>query len=474
MTGDEQRAVGADVDVHDPRRPRRVLDDGDLRTGRESNTFATTGEVALPRAHGETAIRSRPTNATPSPHATLAAVRSWTPTNAWSCRPVRTSQTRTARSAPSVASRVPSALNRVAKHAAAMCAQHVNRFAGRGIPEPRGAVGASGRDEPAVRAVPDREHLSGVAGERHELLARDARRECSPSRPRGRRPRSASRRARRRRRVRCRSSARRRARPPARARRRARRAVPARPPGGRCRRAAGSSRRPRCASRMLRSGSTSRFASRGGGQLASRREACIVSRLAAEDERERCESGRRRGEHGEPDQRRPPSPRTPPCHGVGCRAAPRPGTRARRRSGRGRSRPPTPRTARVGPRAAGTRDRAPRPRHSPTASTSRRWRSRSSRRSSIHPREPIPLGEDRLVRDLDRRCSSQRLAVEGEQAMLAVAREDLRRARRRRARAGGARAGCTLRRVSCAAGSALTRRRKTWRHAACAGGRGAS
>ena len=41
------------------------------------------------------------------------------------------------------------------------------------------------------------------------------------------------------------------------------------------------------------------------------------------------------------------------------------------------------------------------------------------------PAEPIPLGEDRLVRDLDRRCSSQRLAVEGEQAVLAIPRDDL-------------------------------------------------
>ena len=41
------------------------------------------------------------------------------------------------------------------------------------------------------------------------------------------------------------------------------------------------------------------------------------------------------------------------------------------------------------------------------------------------PAEPIPLGQDRLVRDLDRRRPRQRLAVEGEQAVLAVARDDL-------------------------------------------------
>ena len=39
-------------------------------------------------------------------------------------------------------------------------------------------------------------------------------------------------------------------------------------------------------------------------------------------------------------------------------------------------------------------------------------------------REPVPLGEDRLVRDLDGRRPRPRVAVEGEQAVLAEAVED--------------------------------------------------
>ena len=115
LTGDEERAVGVDVEVHDPGGTARIRDNGDLLTGRDVEYLRHDRRGSGAPLHGDTAMRSRPTNATPSPQATPASVRSWTPANVWSSRPVRTSQTRTARSAPSVASRVPSALNRVAK-----------------------------------------------------------------------------------------------------------------------------------------------------------------------------------------------------------------------------------------------------------------------------------------------------------------------------------------------------------------------
>ena len=41
------------------------------------------------------------------------------------------------------------------------------------------------------------------------------------------------------------------------------------------------------------------------------------------------------------------------------------------------------------------------------------------------PAQPVPLGQDRLVRDFDGRRTRQRLAVEGEQAVLAVTCDDL-------------------------------------------------
>ena len=62
---------------------------------------------------------------------------------------------------------------------------------------------------------------------------------------------------------------------------------------------------------------------------------------------------------------------------------------------------------------------------------------RCSRRSSIHPCT-VPLGQDRLVRDLDRGRARQRLAVEGQDDARRSVRAP-RRARRARARAGEAR-----------------------------------
>ena len=187
-------------------------------------------------------MRSRPTNATPSPQAVsrrCARGRSGT-----TAAPGRFERPRPAprRSAPSVASRVPSALNRVSQDAAPMGAQEVNFAAGGGVPEPRGAVGASGGDAPSVRADADREHLSFVSRPASRASRAFSHRECSRSCRRGLRPRPGVRWGRRRRRVRCRSVARS-ERSSARARWRARRGGPARPQEAWSHRAAGSSRR---------------------------------------------------------------------------------------------------------------------------------------------------------------------------------------------------------------------------------------
>ena len=179
------------------------------------------------------------------------------------------------------------------------------------------------------------------------------------------------------------------------------------------------------ASRMLRSGSTSRFASRGGGQLARRREAGVVSRLAAEDERERCEQ------------------RTPRRRAVANPASVARRLRARRRAdvvrrgarlgeelalaggegevGRARPRLELRQSAlarqvlRIAPRVLPLRDRLDEPPVEEEVLAT----------LFDPPAKPVPLGQDRLVRDLDGRRPRQRLAVEGEQPMLAVAREDL-------------------------------------------------
>ena len=225
---------------------------------------------------------------------------------------MRTSQTRTARSAPSVARRVPSALNRVAKTPPRCARRTVNQVAGGGIPEPRGAVGASGRDEPPVRAVPDREDLCLCARRASRASCRCARRECSPSRPRGRLRRSG-----------IASGARATTCP-----------MPVLRPtpctADSTREVASASWRACSASGehgavvppgRLRGFDREQDAPlgidlevrlRGRSQLARRREARVVPRLVAEDERERRERRGRGGEHREPCQRRPPPPRPPP------------------------------------------------------------------------------------------------------------------------------------------------------------------
>ncbi len=148
--------------------------------------------------------------------------------------------------------------------------------------------------------------------------------------------------------------------------------------------------------------------------------------------------------------------------------APRPGTRAPRRSGRGPSRLPRPRTGRGGPRAAGTPGCD---RRRPTPQRPRRAAGGEAgpRGALDPPPESVPLGEDRLVGDLHGRRPRHRLAVEGEQTVLAVTRKHL-----------VERVGLELELAQLAAthpaprvlrrGSTLTRRRNTWRHAACADG----
>ncbi len=202
LTGDEHRAVGADIDVHDPGGTARILDHADLlaRTRRRTPSPRRAKEgfpaaTARPRCG-----RGRRTPA-PRPRCTRTLVRSWTPGNARSCRPVRTSQTRTARSAPSVASRVPSALNRVAKTPPRWARRTssgspVAAFQSRTMPSTSPVATSL-----PVRAVPDREDCLPCARRALRASSRCARRGCSPS-ARGRLRRSGTRRARRRRHVR--------------------------------------------------------------------------------------------------------------------------------------------------------------------------------------------------------------------------------------------------------------------------------
>ena len=116
VTGDEHRAVGADVDVHDPGGTARIRDHGDLLTGRDVEHLRHDGRrraSPLPRRDRDAVAADERHPLAPGDAARRCGRGH--PGSARSWRPVRTSQTRTARSAPSVARRVPSALNRVAK-----------------------------------------------------------------------------------------------------------------------------------------------------------------------------------------------------------------------------------------------------------------------------------------------------------------------------------------------------------------------
>jgi hypothetical protein len=163
---------------------------------------------------------------------------------------------------------------------------------------------------------------------------------------------------------------------------------------------------------------------RGRRQLTGRRETRVVSRLAAQDERECCERGSRRCKQREPGERRPPPPRTPPCQAI--RRGPGLGEEralARGEGEVGRSRPgfelrQAPLARQVLWIPAGVVplrdcvDEAP-------------VEEQGVATLSDPVPKPLPLGQDRLVGDLDGRRPCQRLAVEGKQAMLAVACEHL-------------------------------------------------
>ena len=232
---------------------------------------------------------------------------------------------------------MPSALNLVAK-TPPRWHEPVHQVAGGGIPEPRGAVGASGRDEPAVRRVPDREDLSCMSGEPDELLAcevANARRPalqagCDEASRVGREGGDVSD-----------------AGPPPDAGYRRQHAR-----GGECvverllglgehgavmspRRLGGFDREQDAAL-----GIDLEVRLRRRRKLAGRREACIVPRLVSEDERERRERRGRGREHREPCQRRPPPPRPPP--GSRVRRGPRLGQEVALAGGQrevGRARP---------------------------------------------------------------------------------------------------------------------------------------
>ena len=162
---------------------------------------------------------------------------------------------------------------------------------------------------------------------------------------------------------------------------------------------------------------------RRGGQLAGRREACVVSRLAPEDERERGERRCRGGKEREPGERRPSSPaRRRAAASAAVRASERnsrsPAVRARSVA------PPKPRAAPTGPRAAGTPDHAcvvP----LPDGLDETPMEEQVLATLVDPPVQPVPLGQDRLVCDLDGGRARQWLAVEGEQTVLAVACEHL-------------------------------------------------
>ena len=148
----------------------RILDHGDLATGRDVEHLGHDGE-SIPGCHGETATRSRPTNATPSPQTTFRSVRSWTRANVRSTRPVRTSQTRTCAIGAERREARPVRAEPGGEDAAAMRAEDTNRIAGGGVPEPYDAVGVSGCDELPVRAVPDGEDFACVPDEPRERPA---------------------------------------------------------------------------------------------------------------------------------------------------------------------------------------------------------------------------------------------------------------------------------------------------------------
>ena len=141
---------------------------------------------------------------------------------------------------------------------------------------------------------------------------------------------------------------------------------------------------------------------RGGGKLARRRQARVVPRLAAEDESERRESGGRGGEQREPGQRRPPSPSTPPCRRVG--RSPRLGQERALAGSEGKVGRPRPGLELGQPSLARQVLRiATRVVPLPDGLDETPVEEEVLATLFDPPAEPVPLGQDRLVRDLDGR-----------------------------------------------------------------------
>ena len=330
-------------------------------------------------------MRSRPTNATPSPQATPAfgAVVDA------SERPELSAgaDVPDAHRAVGAERREPRAVRAEPgrEDAAAMRTQDVNRVAGGGIPEPRGAVGASGCDEPAVRGCTRPRTPRPVCPASVTSFLPVPHRECSPSRP-------------------SRSAATKR--DPSGARATTCPMPVLRPMPGTVdstREVASASWRacsasvsmvPSCrrvvsaasiASRMLRSGSTSRFAC---ADAASWR---AVARRASSRA-----SLRRTSANAASTEAAAASTANPASVARRRRARRRAAAFAAARASARNSRSPAVRARSVAPaQASNCASRPSRGRysgsrpascHSATASTSRRWRRRSSRRSSIHPR----------------------------------------------------------------------------------------
>ena len=100
LTGDEECPVGADVEVHDPGGTARVRDHGDLLTGRDVEHLRhdRRGSGAPHPRRDRDAVTSDERDPLAPGDARFGAVVDTS--ERLELRPVRTSQTRTARSAP--------------------------------------------------------------------------------------------------------------------------------------------------------------------------------------------------------------------------------------------------------------------------------------------------------------------------------------------------------------------------------------
>ena len=163
---------------------------------------------------------------------------------------------------------------------------------------------------------------------------------------------------------------------------------------------------------------------RGSRQLTRRRQARIVSRVASQHESEHREDRRRYSKRREPGQRRPPSTFTSLRRRVG--RSPRLGQERALAGGEGE----------VGAAGPGLELRQPALARqvlgiAPCFLPLRDGLDESPVEEEVlaplldPPPESIPLRQDRLVGDLDGRRPRQRLAVEGEQTVLAVTRKHL-------------------------------------------------